>query len=509
MAISVKPVVEIDGVPVACTPEALDREPVAIRGFKIEWGRADYHDSDAEPASLSLSLADATGEWARRIRESRAIGRRVVVRWRGTSTVDAEAAPVDVVQFRGRITTAHARPMDSTTATGARHWEVEISAADSTATMGATTIPATWPQESMLVRANRIKQAAAATGAGLADVYFWPGYVESRCAPLDTERATPLALMGDFYKSMGNDSWAYDPDANVVRQAIRLSQPLQTHLGSFDDTRGAVIPVPSDIEIDGVTYPGIGIGACEVAGSPEVTADPSTDINRLECKWHDYSTGFKEWTTIKEEIPIGDAPRAMAWASWFDAGEVIDPTLANVWDRVRQEGRRPRHPNLTRPVSDSFPTERIARWWLQAWENTRPAYLAGSLAWLWLMGDNPAYPPIVAPIGGTTTYHAGRGYEIELRVHWIHNTTPPNTPVRWQDLQQVRTSLVAPSIPWWYELLGIPSPPPVPVGQPTPERDLTWGEVQDGAGYRFGSSVVWGDMQHVPASGAQIQDHLT
>jgi hypothetical protein len=74
MAVTPKPSVYINGRRVACSTYALDREPVAIRGFEIKWGRADYHDSDAEPASIRLHIADSTGKWAELIRTSQAIG---------------------------------------------------------------------------------------------------------------------------------------------------------------------------------------------------------------------------------------------------------------------------------------------------------------------------------------------------------------------------------------------------------------------------------------------------
>ena len=140
--------------------------------------------------------------------------------------------------------------------------------------------------------------------------------------------------------------------------------------------------------------------------------------------------------------------------------------------------------------------------------NTRPAYLAGSLPWQWLMGTSTDYPPIVAPIGGETSYDPWRGWTAHIRVHWIQNLSPPGIQARWQDLQQIKMTVKTETVPWWWKFTPLPQPKPKRVGERTPERDLTWGEVADGAGYRFAGSVTWGDMRNVPPDGTQIVDHL-
>lgn len=507
MGVVVTPSITIDGRRVACTADRIDSEPVVVQGLSIDWGRSDYHDSETSPSSLNMTLIDATTEWANRIKTSNAIGKKVVVTI--TCRPTTGAAVKTWTMFRGRIATATAKPTSQRTPDGRRRWRIELVVADRTAEMGnAIAGPEGWEVESMLTRAIKIRDLGKAAGSEIDQVYFWPGYVDIKAGPLDVKNKSALELMGEFFRSMGNDSWAYDHDQNVVRQAIRLSQKMSVHLGSFDDSQGAVSPVVDDIVVDGVTYPGVSLGGCELLGEPSIKADPSTDINRLECTWPNWANEYKDHTTVVENVNPGDARRVMAWDSWLSVGEAIDPTLDNVWNRVREEGRRPRHPELRTPFTKEFVTERMARWILACWENTRPAFIAGSLAYQWLMGSDPAYPPIVAPIGGTTVYDPLKGWSVTLRVHWIHNQTPPATPATWSSLRQIRTTTSTPSVPWWYAILGIPAPPPVTVGQPTPERDMTWGQAAEGKGYRWADSVTWGDLQHVPTTGTQIIDHL-
>lgn len=509
MAIIVRPSVFIGGVEVACHAEALDEAPVVIRGFEIDWGREDYQSASTSPSSAKLFITDATQDWARRIRESRAIGSTVEIKWTATIKGGASSAALPpVTMFRGRVQTARAIPMDRFTDDGRRRWEIELTAADRTADYGnGIAGPTEWPVETMRQRAVKIRNLGLAAGSGIDAVYFWPGYQDQTTWPLDVKSKDGLALLAEFYASMGNDSYSYDPDENVIRQAIRLSQPLTVGLGAFDDDLGAVYPVPSDITVDGVDYPGVALGGCQLEGQPEITADPATDINRLECQWKDQLTDHKDVTTIKENVRPGDARRVMSWTSWLRFGEAIDPTLENVWNRAREEGARPRHPDITIRPTHEFPTERLAKWLLQAWENTRPAYIAGSAAYEWLLGDEASYSPIVAPIGGSTRFDPVKGWSATFRVHWVHNSSAAAPSATWKSLEQIRYSTSTPSVPWWYPILGIPAPPPVQVGERTPERDLTWGEVAADAGYRFADSVTWGDMRQVNSTGTQIKDY--
>lgn len=510
MAVIVKPDVLISGQLVACRADALDSEPVVIRGFEITWGRDEYMSPDVSPASVTLTLLDTTGMWAQRIRDTQAIGLPVEIRWQGTTTDTPSRRVGPVVMFRGRVTQADAAPHSLEASDGRTAWTVELVCADRTADMGnALAGPEPWDRETMLERAVKIRDLATAAGSGIGQVYFWPGYVDSTTAPLEVKGKSALELMGAFFRSMGNDSYAYDPDANVIRQAIRLSQPMTTYLATFDDKLGAVLPVASDITVDGQVYPGIGLGGCELVGKPSVSADPSTDINRLECSWKDFSTDHGDMTTVHENKRAGDARRVMSWESWLDNGIAIDPTLDNVWNRAREEGRRPRHPDFTYKPGHSFVSERMARWMLSTWENTRAAFISGNLAYQWLMGGEPGYSPVVAPIGGATRFDPETGWHCQFKVHWIHNTTPASSPATWSSIRQVKTTTTTPTDPWWWKLLGLPPSPPVTVGSPTPERDLLWGDPELMTGYAWDTSVTWGDLQHVPTSGTQIKDVLS
>lgn len=508
MAVSATPEVWINGVRVACTADALDRAPVVIRGFDIHWGRAEYMDPSVTPSSVVVTLLDTVGTWATRVRNSQALGLPIEIRWRGTRGDGSEFGPVTM--FRGRTSHVECRPHTIEASDGRTAWTVKLTCADRVADFGnATAGLEEWPAEKMLDRAIRLRDLGQSAGSGIAQVYFWPGYVDALTAPLDVKDKTALDLLADFFASMGNDAYAYDPDANVIRQAIRLAQPMSVYLATFDDTQGAVMPVASDITVDGQTYPGVGLGGCQLHGAPVLEADPATDINRLECTWKDHGTGYKEHTTTLEGRDPNSPRRVMAWDSWLSYGDGgIDATMRNVWSRAREEGRRPRHPEFTAKPGHTFVSERMARWLLATWENTRPVFISGNLAYQWLMGNEPGYAPIVAPLGGVTRYDPESGWQITLRVHWIYNQNDPAAPATWTSMRQIRTTTTTPSVPWWWALLGRPAPAPVSVGQPTPERDLTWGDPDVVDGYQWHTSVTWGDTRHIPVDRTQVKDIL-
>lgn len=505
MAVTVTPSIIIDGRKVACTAAELETAPVAVKSFTVHWGREEYSATGTEPASVTITLLDTTGTWSRRVRESRAIGVPMRIEWTGTATGGRQIGPV--VMFRGRVQHVECRPHTLTTTDGRTAWTVELDCSDPTSVMGNAIAPAdTWPPETMTQRAAKILALGIAAGSEIDQLKFWDGHRNDRTAPLDVNNTTALDLMNDFYESMSNETWAYDPETNTVRQAIRLSQEYTTHLATFDDSLGAVLPVASDITWDGQDFPGIGLGGCQLEGTPAVTADPSTDINRVEVGWKNADNEFKDDRTVKENVPPGNARRVMSWSSWLAHGYAINPTVANVFERAREEGRRPRHPVITVHAGKEFVSERVARWLLATWENIRPAFISGNAAFQWLLADTAGYAPVVAPIGGETTWEPSTGWHARLNVHWVHNKTPASErPATWKSLQQIRVDTTQPSYPWWYPLVGIKPPPPVSVGTPTPERDLSWGET----GYHFHSSVTWGDLQHVAQSGTQVKDILT
>lgn len=519
MAVTVTPEIIIDNVIYTCRAADLDWAVVVIDGITIKWGRSDYLDSSTSPASATISLLDATRQWAVAVRNGSVIGKKVAIRWNGISRPadqpGSEIVISPVTIFKGRIAAAKATPTQIHTKgngmigrpAGVQAWRIDLELSDRTTDLGNARLGSgEWPRESMVQRAVRIRDLGLDAGSEIDQMYFNPDYAPYQVAPIDVKGKTALDLMNSLYNSIGNDSYAYDPDENVVREYMRLSAPLSIGLATFDSSRGAVLPVPSDITIDSKMYPGVALAGCELPADIAIEVEPDQAINRLECRWKDHSTGHKGLTSILSNQAPGDARRVMSWESWLDDGLQIDPTLYAVWDRVSKEGSWPRHPKIKTQWSHTFVSERLARWLLQAWGNTRPAYIAGSLPWLWMAYMAAPFAPVVAPIGGTTRFDPIKGWQSELIVHWVHNSGPDPTPATWQSLRQFKVAS-DPSVPWWWILLGLPIPT-ISNGDPTPERDLKWGDPAKLPGYEFDTSVTWLDLKHVDISATHIKDIL-
>ncbi|MGP5928911.1 hypothetical protein [Corynebacterium glyciniphilum] len=503
--ITVSPTVELDGTRISCDPDALGRVPIIMSDLVVQWGREGYFDA-ADPARLTIRLWDSSAEWSARIRDSRAIGAPVTVRWTAESTT--------VTMFRGSVATAAAERLDRTDSVGRQVWEITLTVADPTAALGNVfPLPGVLPStDTMETRKQWLMGLCNYGGLAVADIDYQSGYAPARCKPVEVGDDSALDLITQFYDGMSKDAWTYDPEANAIRQCERHDWEYHTYLASFDDSRGAVMIAATDTEIDFVTRPGVALSACElrVPDGITITASADTDINAVETKWADPNSGdWSERTLFKESVPVGTSKRLLSNETWMTTGWAIELQLNSAWDRARAEGRRPRHPNLNYRPGHQFATERMARWWLRCWEDTRPGFINGDAAHAWLMSGADDWMPLLSPLGGRVTYNGVTGWEFDLSVQWMHNRITV-TPMTWGKLQQIQWTSTSDPVPWWWEIIGLPKPPPKQVGTPTPERDVYWGAPGgDARQYRFDQSVTWEDLKYLDNTSREIKDVLT
>lgn len=507
MTITVKPWIEIDGRRIACRAEALDTAPVVMESYAIDWGRDGYYDS-TDPARVTFTLWDATGQWAVAIRDSQALGKHVHIKWRGSVTV---------TQFAGVIAAATAKRTDRTTASGAHIWQVIITAVDPMATLGNVyPLPGILPGgETMEQRKEWIKGLAAYGGLVVSDIDYRSDYARAATAPVEVGKDSALSVLTNFYESMSKDAFTYDPEANTIRQCERHANAFTTSLASFDDSRGAVLITAGDVQMDGITRPGVALSGCRlnIPDGLEIDATTDTDINRVESTWSDPLDEWNDKIAFRESVAVGQPRRVLNYDTWMTSDWAIETQLTSAWERARAEGRRPRHPRITFRPGTEFATDRMARWWLRCWEDTRPAFINGDAAHAWLMQSATDWPPLVSPLGGTVTYHAEHGWSITLDVQWMNDTTSV-TPMVWSNLKQIKWRTESPTVPWWWNLVGLPRPPSKQVGEHTPERDVYWGppgeSTTDGVRqYRFDESVTWGDLKYLDNTTREIKDILT
>lgn len=504
--ITVTPWVEIDGTRIPCSKNNIGTYPVVMDKLHIDWGRDGYYDA-TEPARVQMRIWDSTGAWAIRIRDSQALGLHVLVKWSAPSG--------EVTMFRGVIASAEARCTKHHDTRGEDIWEITIIAVDPTATLGSVfPLPGVLAGgETMEQRKQWIMGLCSYGGMTISDLDYQSGYSTAKTKPVEVGKESALQVIRDFYDSMSKDAFTYDPESNAIRQCERHDGDFTTYLASFDDARGAVMIAASDTVIDGVARPGVALSACRLGlpDSLEITATTDTDINRVESTWADPLDEWKEKVAFRDSVANGQPRRLLSNETWMTSDWAIELQIDSAWDRARAEGRRPRHPAIRFRPGKTFATERLAKWWLKTWEDTRPAFINGDKAHSWLMQSATDWAPLVSPLGGRITYRADSGWEIVLNVQWMHDRTQV-TPMTWANLQQIKWRSETASTPWWWSLVGLPQPPAKRVGEPTPERDIRWGKPGEGTGsheYRFDESVTWSDLKYLDNQTREIKDILT
>lgn len=505
MAVTITPSIAIDGEKVECAPDKLDSAPLAIRGFEIKWGREDYLTSQGSPSTAQLTVIDTTATWPRLIRSNLAMGLPVEITWSGDTGGGGTC-------FRGRVTHAAARPTTIHATDNRRAWEISITAADYTADLGnVKPLPATWPRETYQARVDRISELASHANSGIENFHTHPRHRGDYVAPLDVKDESCLSLMLSLYASASFETYSYNHTTGDVEQVVRLQAPYTMSLAAFDKDLGEVSITADPVIYEHPQYgdqqfPGIAIGSCDAVSEAEISTIGQSSINEIQITYPAYEAGNDDRRIVRGAIRPGDAPRVMDFESWLESTPVIEEMAAYVLEKAIGEGSRPVHPIFTLHPGHDFRSVYEADWLLTTWESLRPAYLNGDLPYWWMMDSATDYAPVVCPIGGELSFTPDSGWDVELTTQWLYNIGAPVEATDWQSLAQLKTTTSQPSYPWWYDLLGIPPPPPVTVGEPTPERDVRWGDPASMQYYGFAKSVMWNDLRWVDKEKTEIKD---
>ncbi|MBF6483839.1 hypothetical protein IU431_06665 [Nocardia otitidiscaviarum] len=429
------PYLVFDGERVECDADLIGTAPLALAGIKVDWGRDDYI-SHARPGTAQLSILDRTGTWAAKVSAKQVIGRTFELWWEHSGGASQR-------WFAGRVTGAVARPANLDSSGG---WVVALTAAARDADLGNVIMaPGTWPTETMIVRANRI--ADAAVPAGIDEFYFYPGSVDIQCWPLDVKGRDLHALCDEFYMSMG-DTYSYHPHTNVIRHLYRRSYDALIYLVQMPD--GLVYVQAGNTVYDSQTYKGTGLPGCETYTDDGIELAPNSVVTRVQVGWKDAPGGLQDVTTVAQ-TPEGDSNgrRTVQITSWIDNGIHIDPMVAEVLARGTYEGALPKHPPVTWDTrrTGGFHSQAEAEVFTLAAETQGVVYISSSIYSAWL----PNIIPICAIIGGTIEYDGGWIITTTLQYVWKTNTTAL---VVWNQLAtslQWRTGAtgqLSPSVSW-------------------------------------------------------------
>ena len=500
MVVKITPQVMIDGSPVECDPNRFADEPLAIRGFTVNWGRESYITDKGQPSTATITLVDTTGKWPRLIRSNLAIGLESEIWWNtGTGTLGT--------LFQGRIAHATAEPSQLHTQDHRRAWIVTLTCHDFAADLGnIRPAPGEWPRETYGSRLSRIRGVATDGGAKLKAINTHPRHTNDYVAPLEVKDESVLSLLDSLYTSASNETWTFNNASGRIDQVVRLQAPYTTSLVAYDDDPGAVHITASDITYERVFYPGISIDGCNTTSDSTIETSLESSLNRVEITYKAFELGHEDARKSARRIRPGDSPRVLDFESWLESTPVIEEMTNYVLEKITDEGARPKHPKIVVKKGHYFHNKNEADWFMYSSENIRPAFIMGDLPHAWLMtGGATDYMPVVAPIGGKTEYHPEHGWAFELSVQWIKNAGGSTTPVTWSRLMQRAASGKLNYPPWW-PANGIPVPSFEGIGRHTPTRDIRWGDTSDMDYYGFSKAIMWADMIHVDNDNAQVKD---
>lgn len=423
--------VMLDGARVECNADLADSQALALDGVVVEWGRDDYI-SHARPATATLTFYDRTGNWPARIKGRAAIGRRLSLH-----AEDRDNVATNWCWFAGRVTDANAEP-----APDKRGWLVTVTAAGKDADLGNIIMPpVTWPNESMIVRANRIADAAQVV-ADIDEFYFYPGSVNILCWPLDVKGRSLADLNAEFYMSMG-DTFSYNPQQNVVRHLYRRSYAIAI----WPVVRNARIFLQAgDTVYDDQTYDGVGILGCETGAGGPLQLSPQGVVTRVEVSWKDRPNGGNDWTSVLSASDDNqNGRRTVTFTSWIDDGIHIDPVMTEVLARGQVEGSLPQHPPaiIDTGRDGGFASIDVAKVLTLGAETQGVVYVNGSKFAAWL-----ETVPLYCIIGGTVEHVDGK-WRVTAKLQAVNDTSAVTPPV-WDSMHQSIT-WHAPAPSWAFD----------------------------------------------------------
>lgn len=460
-----RPWVELDGTRVYCRADRFDAGTTVLDDLAINWGR-EHPMAERTATAATFTLWDADGYWLRRAAIESIVGVDVVLGWDADPPAVAHPTQLPTrIIFRGKVAgvdiTRSRRPVSARTTE--RGWFVEVTATDPTTDLGNVKYAdnTSWPPESAILRANRLKDEIRAAGVDIAEVYFEPDTVTWPMGRTDTSSKSLLDLLGEFYQSFGL-AWDYRPDENVTRPAPIIADVTNSYLywlpGTADHVLAGGFVNLSGFGADSVDYLWSAIRGCDVGvDDAPLALDRSNRINWIDLDYQraDGSTfrtaGYRRDNvrrTTKTETWLNlDAPNQSNSARPF----------THTWEYI-DSATLPQHPTITWDTHHTNGFDNVG----QAFVLTR-----ATQAWSLVHVSGNPYPAALDVgsdmqiIGGVVRY-VGQRWIVEMRPAW------PGRPAWW-------------SVPW------------STLSTNEAAADLTWNSP---AG-RFDRSICWSDLRAI------------
>jgi hypothetical protein len=236
--------------------------------------------------------------------------------------------------------------------------------------------------DTMIIRANLIKNNANSGGVPLEGVYFEPQTTQWPCGIYDTNGTNLRQWMDAFYMALGN-WWTYCHDQNTIRGVRRWVQPNSRYWYAYPnaDARGRAMITyrPDNSVYDGVTYESSFIPGreCYFDGPAELDSTTSSAINTVLA---DYKNGSDADAVFILDGSAGTRRRTMRYTSWLSAANIVEQVCNDLYTMYTANMRPPKLPPITwdTSIGAGFLSLENAKCMTRAYENPGEIVIGGS-----------------------------------------------------------------------------------------------------------------------------------
>lgn len=415
-----QPSILIDGLSMATTGGPSTTTNTTIDDLTIKWGR-ESEDDDVVAAIATASFWVPFGdiEFAYDI-----VGKTMQLQW----THAAET----FVFFRGRINAYRIAVGPKPKSPGpafTNGFIVTVIASDKITDVvnikfGPNTLS---HSDTMIIRANLIKNAANGGGIDLEGVYFEPQTVNWLCGIYDTNNTNLRQWLDAFYMAIGN-WWTYDHNTNAIRGVRRWTDPAARHWRAYvdNDGRQMITYHPLNVVYDTITYnstvmPG---RECYFAGPAELDSGTTSSVNTIVSRYYDPADNEQMLVTTP-----GGYQRTFDYDSWLSDVELIAQVNQDLFSLYGANMQNPKLPPITwdTSIGGGFLGVGSAKAMTRAYENWGEITIGGS--------------PLAACLGAKNQVRANGGLIRWVQDHWEITINPKwcgnwgnTTPITWDNM---------------------------------------------------------------------------
>lgn len=398
-----------------------------IDDYRIEWGRrAEDENVVASTATVRIWVPNADLSF---LAAGQIVGQDMILSWVVGSTL--------FVTFQGRVTsfTIAEGPRPGVPAALSVGFIVTVTGSDRIADLtniefGPNTLS---HDDTLIIRANLIKNNANGAGVGLNGVYFEPQTTGWKCGIYPTQGTNLRQWVDAFYMALGN-WWTFCHDQATLRPVRRWANPAPKRWYAYDGPGSAsgiqmVTLRPDNVTYDSVTYESAAIPGREAwyEGERSLDSGTSSRVNYIAADHKDAADG--DQTKILDQSS-GGRRRTMRYTSWLSDGNTQVAQVNNdLYVMYAYNMVLPKLPPITFDTSrhGGFLSLAQAKALTRAYENPGEIAIGGG-ALTAIMNANT----VVQANGGVIRYVRDH-WEITINPKWCGNNQKQNA-VRWDQL---------------------------------------------------------------------------